>query len=172
MSGTMLVLFASSTRHVLSAVTFTVRPKTLLTVAGLVGTSLRIRDVTISLANWHLDIPIGEVDMAEVDFDDQILVNPFLYELASNGKPQQFSRSAPSIALSLPNTISLTISSPTLADAGLNTLVCEENAASTIARVQPIVTDGSGVASVHSTMSTPRTVLGLITGFPPVVATL
>jgi hypothetical protein len=178
MSTSMLVLFASTTRHVLSAVTVTVRPKTLLTVTDLVGTSLLIRNMPNRSAppppaDWRLGIPPGEVDMAVVDFDDQVLANPFLYEMGPDGKARLLpNRSAPSITAAGSNTIKVAIAIGTLADVGLNALVCEENVASDNARVQRAVTDSTFVATVSTTVTTPRIVLGLIAGLPPAVASI
>jgi hypothetical protein len=175
MSAIMLVLFASTTRHVLSAVTVTVRPKTLVTAADLVGQSLLIRNMLPppSLVDWRLGIPSGEVDMAAMDVDDQLLMNPFLYEIGPDGKSRLLpNRPVPTITAA-GNTINVTIGgATTLADVGLSALVCEENAASDIARVQPTVTDSAHVATVSTTVPTPRVVLGLIAGLPPAVANI
>lgn len=180
MSGQMLVLFAKWTGHVLSAATVTAIPTTPLTADTLAGTALPLRKLPGSTVAVELSlaIPTEELDVKLVDICLQVLENPFLYEIGSDGHPMQLPvpLPEPKIAFVSGDPSKLTVTLPALpAATGLNVLVCENRLAPDAAEAQRTVTvDQSSIrtATVTTDVPGPRTVLALVAGYPLVVATV
>ena len=174
MSGKMLVLFAKSTRHVMSAVTVTAVPATQVTADALVGTALQLRNAPEKnpAGEWRLALPAEALDVTVVNADDQVLADPFSYEIGSDKQPRQLTHPTEklTIAAVLPASLKVTVSGPLPLPSGLNVLVCEEHGADA-AKIQPTTME-NGVATVTTTVTVPRIVLALVAGYPPAVTSV
>lgn len=175
MSGKMLVLFAKWTGHVLSAATVTAIPTTPLTADTLAGTALPLRNVpgNTPTGDWRLALPSGELDVALVNMDEQLLADPFSYEIGSDKQSRMLQHLGAKLKIAAPTSTSLAVTLPLgLLAANLHVLVGEEGVGSDIAEVQQTTTDNLGVATITTTVAGTRTVLALIAGYPLVVKTV